>query len=155
MVDTSIKLIRSWRTKGLSFQVAYKHLFLAKVIPRFTYAFSLLPLTKWGLVHDLIRKTLERALCCTFGWSVPKGLRVQPGVWFIVCGFSTVFALLRKLKLEMAARLKVGDNKAGKIFRSLYMSDRGSFERDVHSALNEWLLLWLWGTLDNLNFSLL
>ena len=42
MVDTSIKLIRSWRTKGLSFLIAYKHLFLAKVIPRFTYAFSLL-----------------------------------------------------------------------------------------------------------------
>ena len=119
MVDTSIKLIRSWRTKGLSFQIAYKHLFLAKVIPRFTYAFSLLPLTKWGSVHDIIRKTLERALCYTFGWSLPKRIRVQPGVWFIVCGFTTVFALLRKLKLEMAARLKVGDNKAGRIFRGL------------------------------------
>ena len=149
MVDTSIRLIRSWRTKGLSFHVAYKHLFLAKVVPRFTYAFGLLRLTKWGSVHDLIRKTLERALCCTFGWSVPKGLRVRPGVWFIVCGFTTVFAMLRKLKLEMAARLKVGDNRAGKIFRSLYMSDRGLLERDVHSALKEWLLLGLWNTLDS------
>ena len=113
MVDTLIKLLNSGRTKGLSFLVAHKNLFLAKVVPRFTYAFSLLRLTKWGSVHDLIRKTLERALCCTFGWSVPKRLRVQPGVWFIVCGFSTVFALLRKLKLEMAARLKVGDRYCG------------------------------------------
>ena len=79
---------------------------------------------------------------------MPKRLRVQPGVWFIVCGFSTVFALLRKLKLEMAARLKVGDNTAGKIFRSLYMSDRVSFEKDVHLAMKDWLLLGLWDTLD-------
>ena len=152
-VATSIKLIRSWRTKGLSFSVAYKHLFFAKVVPRFTYAFSLLPLTKWSSVHDLIRKTLERALCCTFGCSVPKGIRVQPGVWFVVCGFTSVFALLRKLKLEMAAGLKVGDNKAGRIFRSLYRSNKGSFERDVHLALKDWLLLGLWDILDTKTLS--
>ena len=74
---------------------------------------------------------------------------MQPGMWFIVCGFTTVFALLRKLKLEVAARLKVGDNRAGKIFWSLYMSDKGSFQRDAYSALKEWLLLRLWDTLDN------
>ena len=37
MIDTAIKSIKSWRTMGLSFRFAYKHLFLAKVIPRFTY----------------------------------------------------------------------------------------------------------------------
>ena len=42
MVDTAIKSIKSWRTMGLSFRFAYKHLFLAKVIPRFTYAFGLI-----------------------------------------------------------------------------------------------------------------
>ena len=73
---------------------------------------------------------------------------MQPGVWFIVCGYPSVFALLRKLKLEMAARLKFADNKAGRIFRSLYMSDRGSFEKDIQLALNEWLLLGLWDRLD-------
>ena len=147
MVDTSMKMIKSWRTKGLSFRVAFKHLFLSKLVPRFTYAFGLLHLTEWSLVHDLIRKTLEKALCCTFGWSVPKKLKVRPGVWFMVCGFSPVSALLRKLKLEMAGRLKVGDNKAASIFQNLYVSDRGSFESDVYLALKEWLLLGLWGNL--------
>ena len=149
MVNTAIKIIKSWRTKGLSFQFAYKHLFLAKVIPRFTYAFGLIGTNDWVSVRDLIRRTLEKALCCTFGWSVPKRLKVQSGVWFIVCGFPTVFALLRKLKLEMAARLKVADNKAGRVFQNLYMSDRGSFEKDVHLALNEWLLLGLWDRVDS------
>ena len=124
MVRTASKVIKSWRTKGLSFQVAYKHLLLAKVVPRFTYAFALVISKERDLVHDLIRKTLERALCCTFGWSVPKRFKVRPGIWFMVCGFPTVFSLLRKLKLEMAARLKVADKKAGWVFQSLYMSDR-------------------------------
>jgi len=128
MVRTASGLIKSWRTKGLPFQVAYKHLFLAKVVPRFTYAFALLKFKEWDSVHDLIRETLERALCCTFGWSVPKRFKVRPGIWLMICGFPTVFALSRKLKLEMAARLKIADNKAGRIFRNLYMTDRGSFK---------------------------
>ena len=53
-------------------------------------------------------------------------------------------ALLRLMKLNMAARLKVGDNRAGRIFRSLYVSDKGSFERDVEAALKEWLLIHKW-----------
>ena len=61
-----------------------------------------------------------------------EGLKVRPGVWFIICGFPPVFALLRRTKLEMAARLKLVDNKAGRIFRSLYMSEGGSFESYVH-----------------------
>ena len=78
---------------------------------------------------------------------------MQPGVWFVLCGFTSVFALLRKLELEMAARLKVGDNKAGRIFRSLYKSNKGSFERDVHLALKDWLILGLWDTLDTKTLS--
>ena len=148
MVHTAIKLIKFWRTKGLPYRVAYKHLFLAKVIPRFTHAFSLLRTENWVLVHDLIRKTLEKALCCTFCWSIPKRFKLRPGIWFVICGFPTVFALLRKLKLEMGARLKIADNKAGRIFQSLYLSDRGSFESDVHLALKESLLLRSWDRLD-------
>ena len=36
MVDTHIKLIKSWRTRGLPFRIAYKNLFAAKVVPRFS-----------------------------------------------------------------------------------------------------------------------
>ena len=78
---------------------------------------------------------MERALSSTFGWSVPVRYKVLPGIWFVVCGFPPVFAHLRELKLNMAARLKIGDNRAGRIFRSLYATDRGSFENDVHIAL--------------------
>ena len=71
----------------------------------------------------------------------------------MICGFPNVPALLTKFKLEMAARLKVGNNRAGRIFRSLYKSDRGSFENDVHLALKECMLLGLWNSLskDTLN----
>ena len=37
-VDTFIKLIKSWRTKVLSFGNVFKRLFLSKIVPRFTYA---------------------------------------------------------------------------------------------------------------------
>ena len=47
----------------------------------------------------------------------------------------------------MAARLKVANNRAGRIFRSLYESDKGSFENDVYLALKEWLLLGDWNSL--------
>ena len=67
----------------------------------------------------------------------------------MICGFPAVFALLRKLKLDLAARLKVGANRAGRIFRDLYISDRGSFENDVHQALEEWLLRGLWDSLND------
>ena len=48
----------------------------------------------------------------------------------------------------MAARLKVAENKAGRIFKSLYLADRGSFESDVHLALTEWRLVSQWDRLD-------
>ena len=132
MVETAIKQIKCWRTKGLPFKVAFRNLFLAKIVPRFTYAFSLISLEDGGKNLELMKTTLGRALCSTFGWSVPKRFNTQPAIWFAVCGFPSVFALLRKLKLELAARLKICDNRARKIFRNLYKSDRGFFERDVH-----------------------
>ena len=144
MVETSIRRIKAWRTKGLSFVVAFKNFFKAKVIPRFTYAFALIQRKKLEVVRNLIEKTVEKALCNTFGWSIPKGAKIPSGTWTMVCGYPPVLALLRQLKLEMAARLKVGENKAGRIFRKLYVSDRGSFEYDVQLALKEWLLLGQW-----------
>ena len=53
-------------------------------------------------------------------------------------------SLLRMLKLNMAARLKLGENRAGRMFRSLYNLDRGLFEKDVQMALKEWLLVRRW-----------
>ena len=147
MVDTAIRQIKSWRTKGLPFKTTFRYLFMSKLVPRFCYAFSLLQMKEGGKTHDLIRKTLVKALCSTFGWNVPKKFRVHPGIWSMICGFPNVPALLTKFKLEMAARLKVGNNRAGRIFRSLYKSDRGSFENDVHLALKEWMLLGLWNSL--------
>ena len=148
MVDTAIKQIKSWRTRGLPFKIAFQHLFLAKVVPRFTFGFSLIPYEEGRVNQDLIESTLGKALCATFGWNVPKRFKVKPAIWHIICGFPSVFALLRKLKLEMAARLKLGYNRAGRIFRSLYGSDRGVFEWDVSVALEEWLLMGLWDSLD-------
>ena len=116
-------------------------------MPCFTFAFALLDFREWGLVHNIIEIILERGLCYAFGCSVPKRFKVLPGVWSMVCGYPNVFALLRQLKLEMAARLKVGNNKAGRIFRALYLSERGSFEDDVYLALKEWLLLGQWDDL--------
>jgi len=102
---------------------------------------------------ELIQSTLGKALCSTFGWNVLKRFKIKPAIWSIVCGFPTVFALLRKLKLDMAARLKLGNNRAGRIFRSLYGSDGGVFERDVKLALEEWLLRGLWESLDNISLT--
>ena len=148
MVSTAIKLIKSWRMRGLPFKVAFRNLFLSKIVPRFTYAFSLISMEDGVKNSELIKITLGRALCSTFGWSVPNRFKIQPDIWFAVCGFPSVSALLRKLKLDLAARLKICDNRAGKIFRSLYNSDGGFFEKDVHQALDEWLLTGLWDSLN-------
>ena len=148
MIVTAIKQIRAWRDRGLPFKVAFRNLFLSKLVPRFTYAFSLISSEECDRNLELIETTLGRALCSTFGWSVPKRFKIQPAIWFPVCGFPSVFALLRKLKLDLAARLKICDNRAGKIFRNLYKSDRGFFERDVYLALDDWLLTGLWDSLN-------
>ena len=98
MVDTAIKLIKYWRRKGLPFRVAFKNLFLAKIVPRFTYAFALMNLDEGGVAYGLIQKTIDKALCCTFGWNVPKRFKLRSGIWPVICGFPTVSALLKKLK---------------------------------------------------------
>ena len=149
MVGTAIKLIKYWRRKGLPFRVAFKNLFLAKIVPRFTYAYALMNLDEGGVAYGLIQKTIDKALCCTFGWNVPKRFKLRSGIWPVICGFPTVSALLRKLKLDMGARLKVADNRAGRIFRCLYSEDKGSFEDGVYLALKEWLLLGLWESLNS------
>ena len=91
---------------------------------------------------------MGKALCSTLGWKVPKRFKVKPAILPIICGFPSDFALLRKIKLEMAARLKLCDNRTGRIFRSLYESDRGVFELDVSTALEDWLFMGLWDSLD-------
>ena len=62
-------------------------------------------------------------------------------------------AYLRQLKLEMAMRLKVADNKAGRIFRCLYDSDGGTFENDVRKGIQEWLLSADWLYLSKKNIT--
>ena len=117
MVDTAIRQIKSWRTKGLPFKTTFRYLFMSKLVPRFCYAFSLLQMKEGGRTNDLIRKTLVKALCSTFGWNVPKKFRVHPGIWSMICGFPNVLALLTKFKLEIAARLKLVNNRTGRILR--------------------------------------
>ena len=84
---------------------------------------------------------------------MPKRFKIQPSIWFVVCGFPCISALLRKLKLDLAARLMIRNSRAGKIFRNLYVHDRGFFERDVHQVLDEWLLTGLWDSLNDKNLS--
>ena len=80
---------------------------------------------------------------------------MAPGIWLAVCGFPSVKSYLRQLKLEMATRLKIADSKPGRIFRGLYGSDKGSFERDVEKGLQEWLLNEQWWNLSKQNITLL
>ena len=48
----------------------------------------------------------------------------------------------------MAARLKIANTKAGRIFRGLFGYDNGTFERDVLCAVEEWLLKKNWQNLE-------
>ena len=41
----------------------------------------------------------------------------------------------------MAARQKITDSKARRIFRGLFGKDDGTFERDVASAVKDWILV--------------
>ena len=52
-------------------------------------------------------------------------------MWLPLCG-----GFLSQEKLLMAARLMVGDNKAGRIFRGLLKDDHGLFEGDVTTVLS-------------------
>ena len=52
MVNTAISQMNSWRTRGLPYDIVYKHLFKAKLLPRFVYAFAWLPSRNWGIAHN-------------------------------------------------------------------------------------------------------
>ena len=43
MVRKGLRQVKIWRTKGLPFGIAFNRLFKAKLLTRFSYAFSLLP----------------------------------------------------------------------------------------------------------------
>ena len=151
MVRKAITQIKSWRSLGLSANIAFSKLFLAKILPRFTFAFSLLNISEWCQTHDLIRKVFDKALYNTCGWVLTSGVKTHPGVWSMILGFPPVSSFLRQEKLLMAARLWVGDFKAARIFRGLFRKGGGSFERDVDKALSEWALGSSWDGLDKIN----
>ena len=94
MVETAISQIKTWRTRGLPYLIVYRNLFKAKLLPRFVYGFALLHFKKWGKAHDQIRKTLDKALCAAFGWRIPKGTKLELGIWFPICGFPPLKAYL-------------------------------------------------------------
>ena len=85
-----------------------------------------------------------------FGWVTPKGIKPDSGIWTAICGFPPVEAFLWQEKLLMAARLKLANHKAGRIFRNLVESDCGSFETDVLIAIDEWSLSNLWSKLNKI-----
>ena len=135
MVTNAISQIKSWRTRGLPMRIAFSKLFKSKLLPRFTYAFALLYLPTWGPTKDIIRDVFDRALSNSCAFNLKPGCHLYPGVWAVICGFPPVESFLRQEKLLMAARLMVGEHKAGRIFRGLVKDDPGYFERDVVEAL--------------------
>ena len=151
MIKKGLKQIKTWRTKGLPFEVAFSKLVRAKLLPRFCYGFGLLPVTRWSKAHIKIQKTLDAALKQTFDCSNSKGTKLLAGVWFAICGHPSVLGFLRQEKLLMAARLKIAQTKAGRIFRGLFGYDNGTFESDVSSAVKGWLLGKDWHNLDKDN----
>ena len=151
MIKKGLKQIKTWRTKGLPFAVAFSKLVRAKLLPRFSYGFGLLPVTLWNKAHIEIQKTLDAVLKQAFGWSLPKGTKLLAGVWFAICGHPSVLGFLRQEKLLMAARLKIAQTKAGRIFRGSFGYDNGTFESDVSSAIKGWLLEKDWHNLDKDN----
>ena len=107
-----------------------------------------MPLSEWDADLSLIQSTLGGAFERAFGRTIPEGMKLRPGIWFAICGFPPVQAFLRQEKLSMAARLKVGRNKAGKIFQGLYGLDNGTLEKNVMTGIDEWLLRAPWDRLN-------
>ena len=151
MVKRSISQMKSWRTLGLSAGIIFRKLFSAKMLPCFSYAFSLLNLPIWGPTHTLIRGVFDKALANICGWIIPSGVKINPGLWTVICGVTPVSSFLRQEKLLMAARLWVGDFKAARIFRGLFKCGGGSFERDVKKALIDWSLKKAWDEISKEN----
>ena len=75
---------KSWRTKGLSYDVVCNHLSMANGLPRFSYAFALFPYANRSIAHSLIQKTLSKGLESACGWQTPKNNSSSPGN--MVCG---------------------------------------------------------------------
>ena len=150
MVKNGVKQLKIWRNNGVPYSIVFGKLFRAKILPRFSYAFSLLRSDQFEKALPLIEKILDRAMSNCFGWSTPKGVKINPGIWAAICGFPPVDAFLRQEKLLMAARLKLADHKAGRIFRELLKSEGGSFQNDVLVAIDEWLLSNLWKKLSGI-----
>ena len=151
-MKNAISQVKSWRSLGLPAKVALRKLFMGKILPRFSYAFALLNVPKWGPTQDLIREVLDTALSRTCAFNLKPKDRQYPGIWTAICGFPPVESFLRQEKLLMAARLVVGEYKAARMFRGLFKDDHGSFENDVTNALCEWSLANIWKDLskDNL-----
>ena len=93
----------------------------------------------------------DKALSNICGWIIPSGAKIGSGLWTVICGFTPVSSFLRQEKLLMAARLRVGDFKAARIFRGLFKSGGGSFERDVKKALTDWSLINSWNKISKDN----
>ena len=104
-----------------------------------------------GSTHTLIRGVFDKALSNICGWIIPSGVQISSGLWTVICGFTPVSSFLRQEKLLMAARLRVGDFKAARIFRGLLKSGGGSFERDVKKALTDWSLTNSWNEISKDN----
>ena len=149
MVENAVRQLKAWRTKGLPFDIVFKQLFLARVVPRFSYAFALFPYSKWGTTHEKIQKTLCKALRNVCGWPTPKSVCPSLATWLAICGFPPILSFLRQLKLEFAARLKLADHKSGRVFRALSKGDNGTFERNTRVALQEWVLTKSWNHLND------
>ena len=154
LVKKDVSQLKSWRSRGLSAKVVLSKLFMGKILPRFTYAFALLHLPEWGPTHKLIREVFDRALSYSCALNSNKSDLKYPGIWTAICGFPCVESFLSQEKILMAARLMVGDNKAGRIFRGLIKGDHGSFEGDVTKVLSSWSLENMWGQLSKDNILL-
>ena len=108
------------------------------MVPRFSYVFALFPYSKWGTAHKKIQKTFGKALRNACGWPTSKKVCPPLSIWLAICGFPPVLSFLRQLKLEMAARLKLADHKAGRVFRALSEEENGIFENDTKVAELQW-----------------
>ena len=128
MVKHAIRQLKAWRTKGLSFDIVFKQLFMARIVPRFTFAFALLPYSKWKTTHKKIQKTLSKALRNACGWPNTNSVCPSSAIWLPICGFPPVLSFLRQQKLELAARLKLADHKASRVFRALSKGENGTYE---------------------------
>ena len=137
MVRGSITQLKSWQTHDLSAAVVFNKLYMGKLLQRFSFAFSLFHLPKWGRTQELICKLFDKAFYNTTVRKIPKEENVTTGVWRVIFGLHTQNSFLCQKMLLMAASMYMADQKAGRIFRDLLHEGGGCFEEDVIKALNE------------------